>query len=182
MPADQGIQEPGSLISLCSAADCRAYTRDPHTHSLSHAHARVARRRRQQGIDQLQHSCDIALRLTASSGSGLKPLFLSLSCRSFAAHFLLTLSPSTHLSCSGGTAPSLDATSKEPIFAVIDEDVFIDCKVESIANYTLLWRFIKPSARDDDEGEILTAGLLPVSSDTRFQVLHEDGKCDHTAA
>ena len=52
----------------------------------------------------------------------------------------------------------------------------MDCKVESIGNHTLLWRFIKPSAKEDDEGEILTAGLVLVSSDARLQVLHEEGE------
>lgn len=74
------------------------------------------------------------------------------------------------------TGPSLEATSKEPIFAVIDDDVFVDCKVQSIANYTLLWRFIKPSARDEDEGEILSAGMVRVSTDSRLKVLHEPGE------
>lgn len=76
------------------------------------------------------------------------------------------------------TEPSLENTAHTPIFAAVDEDLFIDCKVESIANYTLLWRRVKPSAKEDDFGEVLTAGKLRVSPDTRLNVLHgsEDGE------
>ncbi|RWS04782.1 Ig-like and fibronectin type-III domain-containing protein C25G4.10-like protein, partial [Dinothrombium tinctorium] len=62
-------------------------------------------------------------------------------------------------------------TSQEPILAQLNEEVYIDCKVKDIANYTVLWRFIDP-LKSPSEGEILTAGNVRVTSDTRFSVLH----------
>lgn len=91
--------------------------------------------------------------------------------------FLLLIS-ATISSITHAAEPSLENTAHTPIFATVDEDLFIDCKVESIANYTLLWRRVKPSAKEDDFGEVLTAGKLRVSPDTRLNVLHgsEDGE------
>ena len=44
-----------------------------------------------------------------------------------------------------GKLPSLEGTSKDPIFAIADEDVFIDCTVRDLANYTLVWRYMSQS-------------------------------------
>ena len=74
------------------------------------------------------------------------------------------------------SVPSLDGSSKEPIFAIADEDVLIDCRVDHIANYTLVWRYLSPTAKVDDSAEIIAAGMVRVTSDVRFDVLHVDGE------
>jgi len=42
--------------------------------------------------------------------------------------------PASETSTAVPPSPNLDGTSKEPIFALVDEDVFIDCKVDNISN------------------------------------------------
>lgn len=109
--------------------------------------------------------------------------------------------------------PSLEGTSKDPIFAIADEDVFIDCTVRDLANYTLVWRYTSQSESTTPvasltgspggdqariissstwldkspssssvsasltRGEVLTAGKIRVTSDNRYSILHEAGKC-----
>lgn len=75
--------------------------------------------------------------------------------------------------------PSLDRTSNEPLFAVVGEDALIDCRAEKLENYTILWRFLDATKKDDDAGEVLSAGPLRIVSDTRFEVLHRPGMSDH---
>lgn len=89
---------------------------------------------------------------------------------------LIVISILSFVSCFGRKNPSLDGSSKDPILAISDEEVFIDCHVDNIANYTLVWKFLPPTAKVDDPGEIIAAGMVRVTSDIRFDVLHEEGE------
>ncbi|RWS28779.1 Ig-like and fibronectin type-III domain-containing protein C25G4.10, partial [Leptotrombidium deliense] len=71
--------------------------------------------------------------------------------------------------------PNLSETSQEPIVAKINDEVYIDCKVKDLENYTVLWKFVNPSEKLT-EGEVLTAGNVRVTSDTRFSILHRQNE------
>ncbi|KAI1291848.1 Ig-like and fibronectin type-III domain-containing protein 2 [Halotydeus destructor] len=68
--------------------------------------------------------------------------------------------------------PSLTGTSQEPIFTVVNEDIYFECRVQDLANYTVLWRFADLSKRDD--GQVLTNGTSLVTDDTRFSLIHAE--------
>ena len=70
--------------------------------------------------------------------------------------------------------PSLRDSIRQPTYVFEGDDALITCVVHNLESNTLLWK------REDTERRttrILTAGENRVTSDTRFNVLHDDGKC-----
>lgn len=68
--------------------------------------------------------------------------------------------------------PSLRDSIRQPLHVFEGEDALLTCVVRNLDSNTLLWK------RDDRERgtpRILTAGENRVSSDTRFNVLHDSG-------
>lgn len=69
--------------------------------------------------------------------------------------------------------PSLRDSIRQPLHVFEGEDALLTCVVRNIESNTLLW---KREDRDRGAPRILTAGESRVSSDARFNVLHDSGK------
>lgn len=55
------------------------------------------------------------------------------------------------------------------------DDALIDCKVENLQNYSVVWKFVFTNAGGHEQASVLTAGKVRVTNDQRFSVLHKAG-------
>ena len=68
--------------------------------------------------------------------------------------------------------PSLRDSIRQPLYVVEGEDALLTCVVRNLESNTLLWK------REDTERRstrILTAGENRVTSDSRFNIIHDAG-------
>lgn len=68
--------------------------------------------------------------------------------------------------------PSLRDSIRQPLHVFEGEDALLTCVVRNLESNTLLW---KREDRERGPARILTAGENRVSSDGRFNVLHDSG-------
>ncbi|CAG2120247.1 unnamed protein product, partial [Medioppia subpectinata] len=67
--------------------------------------------------------------------------------------------------------PNLNETSQEAVLVFAGEEAFVDCKVENLQNYTILFKFMV-AGTEPQKSEIISAGNLIITSDPRFSMLH----------
>lgn len=70
--------------------------------------------------------------------------------------------------------PNLNETSQEAVLIFAGEEAYIDCKVENLQNYTVLFKFINPE-HNSEKSDIISAGNVMITSDERFSILHHSG-------
>ncbi|XP_015790397.1 Ig-like and fibronectin type-III domain-containing protein 1 [Tetranychus urticae] len=83
--------------------------------------------------------------------------------------FMLILSSFTISSTSA--LPSVNSTSQEPVIVSPGDEAYIECTVTNLDENTVLWKSINP-VKESDNGILLTAGKVRVTSDPRFSVIH----------
>lgn len=69
--------------------------------------------------------------------------------------------------------PSLRDSIRQPLHVFEGEDALLTCVVRNLDSNTVLW---KREDKDRGASRILTAGGNRVSSDLRFDVLHDSGR------
>lgn len=69
--------------------------------------------------------------------------------------------------------PSLRDSIRQPLHVTEGEDALVTCVVRNLGTNTVLWKREDPERR---ASRVLTAGDNRVTSDTRFNVLHDSGK------
>lgn len=93
----------------------------------------------------------------------------------FHLFILINLVPQTlTASRPAASVPSVNETSQEPVLVSPGDDAYIDCKVNNLESYTVLWKSVNPT-KDADNGILLTAGRVRVTSDKRFSIIHHAG-------
>ena len=66
-----------------------------------------------------------------------------------------------------GDQPSLQDSLTSPMITTENRSILLTCVVRNLGNYTVLWKY--------GTSTILTAGTTRITTDSRYNVIHDEG-------